>query len=367
MAKYHRRGNYKHRKGGGVSGWKSKRKPKKKSALVRQTEQNRKAIKELKETREVKYERQMVATKGNNFNGQILVSQQVDNFGLAMDSETWVANGGQQYLQPAYLSSYQPLWVCPTGIDAQGVTAGTRIGDDVTMRSLVIKGTMIGGKSQNNGGIYAATPQKQTLHMYVVLDKSPVGENTSSPPVFNVSCSPAQTFTYQPAWNNTLPAGQSTTTFRQLGQHLKSMINGSKNPSGLPTTLAQKDLLNLSYWSKDEGGISELDRFKILKHCKYHCDQQSPEAGTGAPPAGIPTVRPQKSQRDFSETIKGNYKFSFPNSTASLPDNQRIYLVFVSETPTVRYNTNSGIGNPPDNYVTAPRVTLTCSFNYTDA
>lgn len=358
------------RKSGLKAAWKRKRKPRKASALVRQTEQNRKAIKELKESRELKYARTGVAKSANNFIGQILVKQKVDNYGLTQDSQTWVANAGQQYLSAALAALYQPLWVCPTVITmGQGVLASQRIGDDVTMVSLNIKGTMTGGASIDNGGIYKGMPHKQTLHMYVLLDKNPNPENTSNPAIYDIKFTPGQTFNYQSQWNDSLPAGFSTADFRGITDHLKSVTNGDKMPSGLPTTNASRDLLNQSYWSKDEGGISEKDRFKVLKHFKYSCNQQRAETGTGAGPTGqtINTLPADRDQRDFSETIKGNYKFHFANSKTTKPDNQCIHLVFVSETPTVRYSVDDGVGHAPENFVTAPSVTLNCSFNYTDA
>lgn len=347
--------------------WRRTKAPKKKSAVVRQTEQNRKEIKKLKGDREIKYARTLVATLENNLVGQLLSKQKVDNYGLCMDSQTWVAAAGAQYLPQALKTSYQPLWVCPTAILQQGVTAYNRIGDDVVMTSLNIKGTMIGSDALTNGGIFINQPQKQTLHMYVILDKNPAPENTSNPPVYSVNCTPAQTFQYDPTWNNTLPPGFSTATFRGVGDHLKSCTQSGKNPSGLSTNYVQKDLLNLSYWSKDEGGISTSDRFKLLKHFKYNCSQTVTASVAGGGPTSYNSKIATKGQRDFSETIKGNYKFHFPNDKAQMPDNQRIYLVFCSETPTLRFDPTSGAGNPPTSFIPAPSVTLACSFNYTDS
>ena len=370
--RYRRRRKY-NRRNSLKRAWRRKRRPRQKSALVRQTEANRKAIKELKETREVKYERDIVANAQNNFIGQTLVAQVVDNYGLCQDSQNWVAltpplNG---YLNDIEL--YSPLWVCPTVIKKQGVSANDRIGNEVTMRSLNIKGCMIPGSAFVNGGIYLGMPQKQFLHMYVLLDKSPPQENTTGS--FLLDSIPAQTFQYDPSWNSAVALSTGITPVPYnlnnpdvvdgTRQHLKSVAYSGKNPSGIDTgEPTSKDLLNLSYWSKFEGGIANTDRFKILLHKKYSATQS--QIGTNVPQSWKGNlVSAERNHRDFSETIKGNYRFKY-EPEASLPNNQCIWLVFVSETPTQRHST----GDPtqvPANWVSAPRVSLQCSFNYTDS
>ena len=67
---YRRRRRY--RKKAGVSGWKRKKKPRT-SALVRQTEQNRKAIKQLKHRPEIKFCSSTTATAKSNFCGHIMI------------------------------------------------------------------------------------------------------------------------------------------------------------------------------------------------------------------------------------------------------------------------------------------------------
>lgn len=349
------------------SAWKAKRKKPKTSALVRQTEANRKAIEKLKEEREVKYERNLVAKPTNGYVGQILPLTKVDAYGLTQDSLDWATlNPFSSYL--TNINLYSPLWVCPTACGPQGVTAGQRIGDDVVMRSLNIKGAVVAGSSFGNGGDYQGLPQKQCVHMYVLLDTSPPPENTSN--ALQLASIPAQTFQYEPAWNNLIGLATNTTgtnippanLFKGTRDHLKTISYSAKNPPGIATQPTSKNMLNLSFWSKDEGGIGVTERFKVLKHKKYYCTQS--QQGPNVPTSNASTIGAAKSVVDINETIKGNYKFHFPNNSSTLSDNRAIWLAFVSETPTLRWQGTTT--SPPSDYISAPRVTLQCSFNYVD-
>lgn len=360
-----RRGNRK--KSSLKSAWKRKKTGKKPSALVRQTEANRKAIKELKSRPEIKYERNLVAQPTNGYIGQVLPLTTIDNYGLPQDSLDWAT------LNPfgsslTNINKYVPLWVCPTVCGPQGVTAGQRIGNDVRMKSLNIKGAVVAGGSFANGGDYQGLPFKQCVHMFVLLDSSPPPENTTNS--VSLPSIPAQFFQYESTWNNLLglATGQavgnqpSITSVKGTRDFLKFAAYGAKNPAGLATQPTNKDLVKLSYWTKDEGGIGKDDRFKLLKHRKFYVTQQ--QQGPNVPTSNAATIPASRNIVHFSETIKGNYKFHYPKNSSYLSDNQCIWVAFVSTTPTVRFGTTTGV--PPSDYISAPRVTLNCSFNYTD-
>ena len=332
---------------------------KKASATVRQTEANRRAIKELKGDQETKFAQLYNASIDTNYCGYTLLRTPIDNMGYPQTSKDYVtlATGtGGQYLPD---KQYQPVWVCPQVLQ-QGVTQSTRVGNEVTMKSLVIKGQVVGGEASLNGGDFANLTMKQTMHMYVILDTAPQPENTTlalTPSTFQTQAIAGQNFNFPSNWNPLIPAGTSLAQNRGLADNLKSVLLVTANPPGPNTgSLAQKSLLALSFWSTDNDGISKGDRFKLLLHKKYSVNQ--------LPPANAQTNAFHiENTKSFTEYIKAPYKFKYATDKNMLPDNQRIYICFISETPTCR---NSG-ANPPLNYVMPPTVTMISKLNFIDS
>ena len=359
---YYRRRRRRYRKRAGVSGWKRK-KSNRKSALVRQTEQNRKEIKKLKHRPEIKFCGSTQASADSNYCGHIMQQQRVDAYGLGMDSSDWI--GVQNSVLPSSdYKLYAPVWQCPIVV-AQGTGEKQRIGNEIKMRSLVIKGTIVGGEAADNAGIYAGRQVKQTMHMLVLLDKSPPRANptlTSSPfvPVFAPQYMAAQTFSVGTTW--TPPWGPSAQ--RAILDNLKACPNNNANPPG-PHCGNDTDMNNLvqSYWSRDEDGIGKGDRFKLLKHKTFHVIQQS-QAGAAD------GLQAYKTATHFTEVIKAPYTFEFPSDKDVVPNNQRIYIVFVSNAPTKR-STQQGSPTPtwdnPTDYVMPPLVSTLCRLYFTDS
>lgn len=359
---YRRRRRY--RKKAGVSGWKRKKKPRT-SALVRQTEQNRKAIKQLKHRPEIKFCSSTTATAKSNFCGHIMSQQQVDAYGLGMSSDDWLGVTSST-LPSADEELYCPVMQMPI-VTNQGTGEKQRIANEIKMRSLVIKGTIVGGQAADNVGVYAGRQVKQTMHMFVLLDRAPAQPNpslTSTPfnPNFVVDSIPCQLFDYQTSW---MPASTINGVVRRgLAANLKSLPNGSANPPG-PHCGNDTDMNNVvqSYWSRDDDGIGKSDRFKLLKYKKFHVTQQSLAGASDG-------LQAYKTATHFTEVIKAPYTFEFASDKAVVPDNQQILICFCSNAPTKRSSSN-GAPTPtwtdPTDYVMPPKISTLCRLYFTDS
>ena len=361
---YHRHRRRRYRKKAGVSGWKRKKKPRT-SALVRQTEQNRKEIKKLKHRPEIKFCGSTTAESKSNFCGHIMQQQEVDAYGLGMSSADWLGVQGSLLPSSDY-ELYNPVMQMPIVV-AQGVGEKQRIANEIKMRSLVIKGTIVGGDAADNAGIYAGRQVKQTMHMFVLLDKAPPPANpslTSSPynPTYQVDSIPCQLFDYSTSWMpvNTI----NGVPRRSLSANLKSLPNASANPPG-PHCGNDTDMDNItqSYWSRDDDGIGKSDRFKLLKYKKFHLTQQS-QAGAAD------GLQAYKTATHFTEVIKAPYTFEFASDKAVVPDNQRLLIVFCSNTPTKRPTSTGGptpTWQDPTDYCVPPKVSTLCRLYFTDS
>lgn len=364
MPYYRKRRRHFKKKGAGVSGWKRKKKPRT-SALVRQTEANRKEIKKLKHRPEIKFCGSTNATTTSSFCGHIMSQQVVDAYGLAMDSTDWLGVTSNT-LPSADEDLYSPVAQMPI-VCSQGTGEKQRIANEIKMRSLVIKGSIVGGDAADNAGIYSGRQVKQQVHMFVVLDKSPSPANptlTSTPfnPVYSPDCIPCQLFDYSTTWMpnpniNGVPR-------RSLSSNLKSLPNASANPPG-PHCGNDTDMNNVtqSYWSRDDDGIGKSDRFKLLKYKTYHLVQQS-QAGAAD------GLQAYKTAAHFTEVIKAPYTFEFSNDKSVVPDNQRIYIFFCSNCPTKRSTSTTGptpVWTDPTDYCVPPKVSTLCRLYFTDS
>lgn len=361
---YKRHHRHRSRRGKGVSGWKRKKKPRT-SALVRQTEANRKEIKKLKSRPEIKFCGSTTATAASNFCGHIMQQQTADAYGLAMTSDSWLGVQGTLLPSTDY-SDYCPVWQMPIVV-AQGTGEKQRIGNEIHMKSLVVKLSIVGGDAADNAGIYAGRQVKQTVHMFVILDKSPPSANptlTSSPfaPVYAVDAIAGQLFDYSTAWMP--PSTINGVPRRACVTNLKSLPNSSANPAGAHTgnDTDQNNVVQ-SYWSRDDDGIGKSDRFKLLKYRKYSVTQQS-QAGAAD------GLQAYKTAHHTTEVIKGNYKFEFKSDKSVIPDNQRLMLVFCSNTPTKRSTTTGGptpTWVDPTDYTVPPKISTLCRLYFTDS
>lgn len=365
----HKRKHTSKRSTGLKGAWKRKKRGKKASALVRQTEQNRKAIKRLKNEQEVKFSTNFSAVLTNNYTGTIMNDVLVDNYGLRQSYQTWLSVTTPQLPDQ---SSYCPVWQMPIYL-TQGPGESQRIANEVTMRSLIIKGTVVGGASDTNIGEAENLPLPQKMHMLVILDSSPPPENhlITGTPAFLQTSVAGQTLSYGGSWGCPLPVVTPVLTnlsqVPSLATNLKSVPYSSKNPPGLGAqtgTMFTRDLLHQSYWSRDEDGISKGARFKLLLKRTYHVHQQPPPGDDEHAVSGLPT--PKKFVHNFTEIIKAPYKFEFPHDKAVAPDNQRIYLVFISDTPTVRPNLGPPVV-PATDAAQPPTITTNCRMYFVDS
>jgi len=360
-----------HRRKAGVPGWKRAKNPRKRSAVVRQTEQNRRAIKVLKKATELKCTETTTAKPQNNYCGSSITrATPVDNYGLGMNSLTWLTNTTAKLPDTSPSSgvsnpAYLPVWQQPFYVE-QGDSENERIGNEVKMHRMVVKLMITGGDSQENAGIFAAIVMPQKMHFFVILDTAPPPENSDlgDPAVqYQVPCIPGQLFTYDANWGmpmqyDTSPGNQDSGLVPGLNTNLKSLLLSSANPPGIHTnSLTNVDLVHQSFWSRDQDGISKGDRFKLLKHRTFHFYQKPP----AAPETNHEGVR--RSTVEHTETIKLPYRFRFDADSEVLPGNQRIYLVFASDTPTIR---NSG-ATPPTNYIDSPTICTHTRTWFSDA
>lgn len=364
------------RKKNGVSGWRKKARPKKRSAVVRQTEKNRRDINKLKKSRELKCTETTTATAANNYCGSSITrAQVVDNYGLGMNSLTWLTNTGTTLPDTSPSSgvsnrAYLPVWQQPFYLE-QGESENERVGNEVKMHRMVVKLLITGGDSQMNGGTFEKIPFPQRMHFLVVLDTAPPAENPDlgdAAVEYVTQAIPGQLFTYNNNWGMpmqvpTTPGSMDPGLKPFLNTNLKSLLLSGANPPGIHNnSLTNVDLMHQSFWSRDQDGISKGDRFKLLRHRVFNFAQK-PCAYNTAHPVTQETTGVKRSTVEHTETIKIPYRFRFDSDSEVLPGNKRIYLIFASDTPTIR---NSG-ATAAENYIDSPTICTHTRTWFSDA
>lgn len=354
--------------------WRNTKKGRKPSAVVRQTEANRKAIKNLKTSRELKCTSSVAAIAETNWSGCFIARPvPVDNYGLGMNSLSWQGNTTAHLPDTSPSSGisnpfYLPVWQQPVYIE-QGDGENQRIGNEVKMHRMVCKLMITGGDSQENGGIFSKIVFPQKMHFFVLLDTAPPPENPTlnqAVPAYAVASIPGQTLTYNQNWGMpmqayTTPGSYDPGLVPAFNTNLKSLVLSGSNPPGMHiNSLTNVDLIHQSFWSRDNDGISKGDRFKLLKHRVFNFNQKPPASSNTA---DIFIDRTAKHTVEHTETIKIPYKFRFDSDTERLPGNQRIYLVFASDTPTIR---NSG-ATQAENYIDSPTICTAVRTWFSDA
>lgn len=342
--------------------WRRKLRRKRGSVNQRQTIQNAKAIRKLKRAPEVKRTASMKATESNNYTGTTLQYTDVDNYSMSTNTTEWNAIAAGGFLPTP---KYQPVAMMPIVTQQSTKEVGGRIGNDIRMKNLILKITVNGSSSDRNGGIWNGHPFKQQVRAMVVLDSEPSPANTSlllPTPVFEPTAMPCQVFDYASNWNNMLssgfPAATSIAQVPQLTDVLYSILEQTANPPGLggsassAASLVQRNLINEGFRNTD---TLDKKRFKVLRVKDFSVDQLPSEA------AGQ-EVRASNSAKHHTLVIKHPYKFHFDNDKVLTPSNQRIYVFFISDTPTARGNTTTPIAD----YVAPPFVQCVARMNYTD-
>lgn len=341
--------------------WRRKLRRKRGSVNQRQTIQNAKAIKKLKKMPEVKRTRNFVATEASNYYGTTLQDTDVDNMGMSVNTPDWNALAAGAFLTP---QKYQPVALMPIVCSQGTQEVGQRIGNDIRMKNLILKLTVRGSDCGRNGGRWNATPFRQKVRAMVVLDREPSPVNTtltlpSASWAFEPTAIPCSVFDYASNWNNLLatgfPAATSILQVPQLSDTLYSMLQETANPSGLATGaagLAQRNLIDEAFRNTD---TLDKKRFRVLRVKDLVVDQLCDETAANE-------VRAANCYKSHTIVIKHPYKFHFDNDKSIAPSNQRIYVFFISDTPTARGNTTT----PVADFVVPPFVQCRARMNYTD-
>lgn len=364
--RYRRRRNYKSRAGAASTlqaAWRRKMRRKRGSVNQRQTIANARAIKKLKSRPEVKRTGIFNGSAKTNYYSTILPETFVDNYGMALNTPLWNALAPGAF-QPIEL--YQPVAMMPILTLQSTKEVGGRIGNDIRMKNLILKVTVRGQPSDKNGGIWNGASFNQQVRMMVVLDKdpSPVNTTLTLPPTswaFEPTAVPCQVFDLAPNWNDTLASGfpslTSATQAPQLSDVLYSLYEETANPPGLASSaagLATRDLVDESFRNTD---TLDKKRFKVLQVHKINVRQLLSEAAANEV---TPCSRAVVSK---TVVIKQPYHFHFDNDRSIAPSNQRIYVFFMSDTPTQRGNSGTGL---IADFVIPPTVSVNARMNYTD-
>jgi len=265
------------------TGWRRYRQRKRGSLITRTALSNRRAIKQIKQDRQLKFVNSAVASIRTNWCGQTISATPLDNYGMSQRSRAdWA---GPPIVFPSLpADKYMPVVQQPIVIPMAGTLPApglpgrlsndnTREGNDIILSHLTLKITMAGGFVANNGGLYENIQQKQKISALIVLDRSPGEEPDSldtALPVFEALSCPGSM--YLPTPDNTFVPGAADNVPGRA--FLKSLALTTANPPGVSTAnTATKDLEAQSFYSKDHCA-GKTSRFKVLKKVVLNCWQQ---------------------------------------------------------------------------------------------
>jgi len=345
-------------------GWKNRAKRKRGSLVVRTVKANRKAIKKIKKDRQLKFVNDSVCSLRTNWCGQLLSYTQIDNYGMSQSSRNFA---GPPIVYPSLPpSSYSPVVMQPIVVPQSGnIPAGgtvaypsddnSREGNDIIMSHLTLKVTGTGSFAASNSEAYDNAPMLQHINVLVVLDNNPGDENASinsAAPAYDALATPASL--YAPTPDNTFVPSAENVPGEDF---LRSLVQNTANPPGLTTGgWADRDLYDMSFWSKDHVNVKD-PRFKVLKKEKLSFWQQ-PDA-TQFPN----TYTALKSVQSKTITIKAPYRFHFNKNSDLIPSNQNILVFLSSDTPTKRSTSATAA---PINWVEPPAVAVVSRFSFRD-
>jgi len=331
--------------------WRARARRKRGNVVTRTAKANRVAIKKLKSSIETKYLTANTCLETNNYTGQLLNNIGIDCIGCPNQLA-----GINLHLPntpgtiPA-ASNATPVVMRPLYC-TQGVGEQHRVGEKISMSWINFKGSVIAYPRSlngvaNNGTDWGNRPVQQTFRIVVVLDKNPVGFKPGPYTAYdyNYGCGyPYSMRTLPVGW--TLPAG----TTKQGQEFLRNL---SKAPFGSTGADSSVDPWSSSYYENDyvcSAGNKDA-RFKVLKTLTLKLAQ--PAAGGDADP--------HQSRKNFSLTLKGNYKFHYPSDTSVLPINQEILVFFMSDTEVP-------IGTAdPQAPICTPKIHMQCKVAFKDA
>lgn len=345
------RGHYKRtrrRVGSIASGWKRRNKRKRGSLIARTAKANRSEIKKIKKNVDTNWVDGYEAVDENNYAGQIMVIEDITSLG-----GTTPQGPNQTY----HYCIGTPIVVGHESNTVQAYTfnfkngVNTRSDEWITMKSLTIKGTVIGGQSSRNTGNYANIPLNQKVYMYVILDSNPVDHSQAVMPLaggqlWNVNDVPASLF--QPTGTNPVAA----TTALPGGGVASNYPGGSANLQNYIPGFAD-DPAHLN-WTNPSTMYGPNKRFKILAKKTFHCSQYAAPNTAGLGDSGH-----FKQKVNFSFTIKNRYKFHFKSNLAMTPFNQNILIAICSDVP--HYRTGS-----PASGIDPPAIRVASKFRFKD-
>ncbi len=347
----YKRGHYKRTRkaiGSIAAGWKRKARRRRGSLVSRTAKANRSAIKRIKKNVDTKWVDGYEAVDANNYAGQIMVLEDITSLG-----GTTPQGPNQTY----HYAIGTPITVGhESNVANQAYTfnfnagVNTRADEWITMKSLIIKGTVIGGQSASNTGHYANLVQNQKVYIYVILDSNPVTHAQAVMPLaggqlWNVNDVPASLF--QPTGTN--PVG-STTALPGGGIALEYPGGASNLLNYIPGFA--DDAAHLS-WSNPDAMFGPNKRFKILAKKTFNVSQYVQPAA-----AGLGETGHFKEKVNFSFTLKNRYKFHFKDNLAMTPFNQSILIAVCSDVPHVRTG--------PASQIDPPAVRMASKFRFKD-
>lgn len=365
--KYRRKGRWRP-KVSALKKWRKRLKKPRGSSNTRQTLANAAAIKRLRTAPELKFTNQQEATANNGFCGQFMTSQYVDNYGMPQSTLDWAAapstttallpvKYSNVILRPCYSrqTKSKPNYAgtpAPAAVVETGIGENQRIGNDLTLSHITLKGIVQGSNAGANIGNLNGIRLRQHLTMLVVLDREPVPYQLATPQTFNLLNTPAQLYQLTPdnPFNIVGPATQDQLT------PLRSLPQADMNPPGpkLINSGEGHDLEAMSYYSKDDV-LGPSGRFKILHKKTITVMQQRTLPSVGENDAA-------SSNKSFSYTLKAPYKLHYNSDIDVLPNNQEILVFFYSQCPTIR--TVAGV--VPVHGAQGPSVVCVSRFSWRD-
>lgn len=309
--------------------WRARKRRRRGGLVARTALANRKSIKRINRKIETKYATKHVCAAENNYTGQLLVASGVDCMGMPNQLSGLVGNNPNTPGTPNATWSSNSLVMRPICVP-QGDDEGARVGEDINMTWLNIKGFVSAWPASCNGTNTATNvnwgdrPQRQRVRIVVVLDTQPVPWTTNAAP-------PSVPATYQAdmcpgyLYNLDLPITNypalPVTLYRKNREFLRDL---AKAPLGATAADSSVDPWSQSYYENDyvQSAADKTKRFKVLKTLTLEVAQPPADYGASDMP----------SRRNFSMTIKAPYRFHFSKDSSTTPSNQEILVFFASDT-----------------------------------
>lgn len=315
------------------SAWRRRARTKRGSLVARTAKAAYRGVKKIRKNMDTKFVKDWSALRANNF-----IGQQADVVSITSLGGTDLQGQAQTFKM--FIGTPVVIPHESNAITLGDVAVNTREDAWVTMKSLTIKGTAIGGNAADNAGaVYANIVQNQKVYMYVILDRNPKGTNPNPmnpASVFNNDYVPAHLF--QP--NATDPTSNPT-DYPLASQNLLGYVPGYAD-----------DAAHLS-WANPATMYGPNCRFKIIAKKTWYVSQYE-DTNT----AGLGTQGKYVRKRDFSFTLKIPYKFHFASSRALTPDNQTLLIALCS-------NVAHSVGGP-NPYIDPPAMRYSAKLRFKD-